>query len=117
MRSPVNASPAASRIRAHDSGPLWLAKPSVQWTYTIYSLPVLPALSSPRQVSFCKPHPVRSARLSACPQASRALHAIRWPSLQVSAHGLDVADLLQVLRLALDGGDSEEAELEALSEL
>jgi len=56
VRSPVNASPAASRIRAHDSGPLWFATPSVQWTYTIYSSPVLPAHSTvPHQCSISGP--------------------------------------------------------------
>ena len=29
MRSPVNASPASSRIPAHDSGPVWFATPSL----------------------------------------------------------------------------------------
>jgi hypothetical protein len=28
---------------AHDSGPMRIATPSLQWTYTTYSLPVLPA--------------------------------------------------------------------------
>jgi len=32
MRTPVNASPPPSRATAHDSGPLWFATPSVQWT-------------------------------------------------------------------------------------
>ena len=42
-RSPVNASLSPSRMPAHDSGPLWFARPSVQRTCTTYSLPVLPA--------------------------------------------------------------------------
>jgi hypothetical protein len=29
MRSPVNASPAFSRIPTHDSGPVWFARPSL----------------------------------------------------------------------------------------
>src|SRR5262245_38287824 len=40
MRSPVNASPRPSRATAHDSGPMWFAKPSSQGTCTLYSLPV-----------------------------------------------------------------------------
>jgi hypothetical protein len=39
-RSPVNASRAASRPSAHDSGPMWIATPSLRWTCTIDSLPV-----------------------------------------------------------------------------
>src|SRR3954453_19977687 len=38
--SPVNASRTASRPPAHDSGPMWIATPSLRWTCTIYSLPV-----------------------------------------------------------------------------
>lgn len=30
MRSPVNASPLASRPDTHDSGPVWVATPSLQ---------------------------------------------------------------------------------------
>src|SRR5215213_6877685 len=40
MRPPVNASPLASRPGAHDSGPVWIATPSLQRTCTVYSLPV-----------------------------------------------------------------------------
>ena len=40
MRSPVNASTRASRHAPHDSGPVWIATPSPQWTFTTYSLPV-----------------------------------------------------------------------------
>src|SRR3954468_4347092 len=40
MRSPVNASPLTSRPDAHDSGPVWVATPSLQRTCTVYSLPV-----------------------------------------------------------------------------
>src|SRR4051794_7307272 len=40
MRSPVNASPPASRPDTHDSGPVWVATPSLQRTCTVYSLPV-----------------------------------------------------------------------------
>src|SRR5664280_549831 len=43
VRTPVNASPPPSRTTAHDSGPLWFATPSVQWTLTTYSSPVSPA--------------------------------------------------------------------------
>src|SRR5271166_1703626 len=43
MRSPVNASPASSRIPTHDSGPVWFARPSLRGTCTLYSLPVFPA--------------------------------------------------------------------------
>src|SRR3954468_7060329 len=43
MRSPVNASPASSQIPPHDSGPVWFATPSLQETFTLYSLPVSPA--------------------------------------------------------------------------
>jgi transposase, IS5 family len=40
MRPPVNASPLTSRPDAHDSGPVWVATPSLQRTCTVYSLPV-----------------------------------------------------------------------------
>src|SRR4051812_41975308 len=32
--------PLSSRPTAHDSGSMWIATPSLQWTCTIYSLPV-----------------------------------------------------------------------------
>jgi hypothetical protein len=35
MRTPVNASPRPSRATAHDSGPMWIATPSSQGTYTL----------------------------------------------------------------------------------
>src|SRR5829696_161704 len=40
IRAPVNASPLASQPGAHDSGPVWIATPSLQRTCTVYSLPV-----------------------------------------------------------------------------
>ena len=40
MRSPTDASPTPSRTPAHGSGPMWIATPSSQWTFTTYSLPV-----------------------------------------------------------------------------
>ena len=40
MRPPVNASPRPSRAPAHDSGPMWIATPSSQGTFTLYPLPV-----------------------------------------------------------------------------
>ena len=40
MRSPVNASPRPRGSSTHDSGPVWIATPSLQWTFTTYSLPV-----------------------------------------------------------------------------
>src|SRR3954452_5844987 len=43
MRSPVNASPPSSQMPPHDSGPVWFATPSLQETFTLYSLPVSPA--------------------------------------------------------------------------
>jgi hypothetical protein len=39
-RTPVNASPLASRPDTHDSGPVRIATPSLQRTFTVYSLPV-----------------------------------------------------------------------------
>jgi hypothetical protein len=39
-RTPVNASPRASRRTTHDSGPMWFARPSSYRTFTCYSLPV-----------------------------------------------------------------------------
>lgn len=36
--SPVDTSRRASRLPAHDSGPMWIAAPSSQWTCTIYCL-------------------------------------------------------------------------------
>jgi hypothetical protein len=40
IRSPADASQLSSRIAAHGSGPMWVATPSSQWTFTTYSLPV-----------------------------------------------------------------------------
>ncbi len=40
MHSPADASPSASRPKAHGSGPVRIATPSLQWTCTTYSLPV-----------------------------------------------------------------------------
>ena len=40
MRTPVNASPTPSRVSAHDSGTVWFARPSLEETCTLYSLPV-----------------------------------------------------------------------------
>src|SRR6478736_3945879 len=39
-RSPADASPGPSRGPTHGSGPVWLARPSLQRTCTSYSLPV-----------------------------------------------------------------------------
>src|SRR5829696_3069011 len=39
-RSPADASPDPSRGPTHGSGPVWLARPSLQRTFTSYSLPV-----------------------------------------------------------------------------
>src|SRR6202011_886335 len=63
MRSPVNASPAPSRVSTHDSGPVWFAIPSLQETFTLYSLPVSPAhrLSSSRQCPISHVHQRRRA--------------------------------------------------------
>src|SRR5277367_6586488 len=38
--SPADASLTSSRTPAHGSGPMWVATPSSQWTFTTYSLPV-----------------------------------------------------------------------------
>jgi hypothetical protein len=43
MRTPVNASPTPSRRPMHDSGTVWFARPSLEETCTLYSLPVSPA--------------------------------------------------------------------------
>jgi hypothetical protein len=40
---PVNASPAPSRVPAHDSGPLWIATPSTYDSFIHYNPPVFPA--------------------------------------------------------------------------
>src|SRR5271155_797560 len=40
MRSPTDASPSSSRMPTHGSGPMRIATPSLQWTFTTYSLPV-----------------------------------------------------------------------------
>src|ERR1700738_819624 len=40
MCSPTDASPASSRMPTHGSGPMGIATPSLQWTFTTYSLPV-----------------------------------------------------------------------------
>ena len=42
-RPPADASPPPLRATAHGSGPVWFATPSLQRTFTSYSLPVLPA--------------------------------------------------------------------------
>jgi hypothetical protein len=39
-RTPVNASPTPSRGPTHDSGTVWFARPSLEETCTLYSLPV-----------------------------------------------------------------------------
>ena len=49
--SPADASPTSSRTPAHGLGPMWVATPSSQWTFTTYSLPV-----SRRTHSRCGPH-------------------------------------------------------------
>src|SRR5271163_613462 len=49
--SPADASLTSSRTPAHGSGPMWVATPSSQWTFTTYSLPV-----SRRTHSSCGPH-------------------------------------------------------------
>src|SRR5271156_4023316 len=46
-RTPVNASRTSSRTAAHDSGPMWLVRPSSQWTFTICLPPVSPAHTYP----------------------------------------------------------------------
>jgi hypothetical protein len=46
-RTPVNASRTSSRTAAHDSGPMWLVRPSSQWTFTICLPPVSPAHAYP----------------------------------------------------------------------
>jgi hypothetical protein len=38
--SPTDASPPASRLDTHGLGSMWIALPSLQWTFTTYSLPV-----------------------------------------------------------------------------
>src|SRR4051812_17921370 len=48
MRSPVNASPASSQTPPHDSGPVWFTTPSLQETFTLYSLLVSPAHQNTR---------------------------------------------------------------------
>lgn len=40
VRSPVNASPATLRTPMHDSGPMWLAKPSMYKTFIYNTSPV-----------------------------------------------------------------------------
>src|SRR4051795_2254952 len=54
MRSPVNASPASSQMPPHDSGPVWFATPSLQETFTLYSLPVSPAHQEYKTTSHCR---------------------------------------------------------------
>ena len=43
VHSPVNASTPSSRPAPHDSGPSWFARPSTYETFTLNTLPVLPA--------------------------------------------------------------------------
>jgi hypothetical protein len=40
MHSPADASSLPSRATTHGSGPVWIATPSLQRTFTSYSLPV-----------------------------------------------------------------------------
>jgi hypothetical protein len=40
MHTPVNASPTPSRKPTHNSGTVWFARPSLEETCTLYSLPV-----------------------------------------------------------------------------
>ncbi len=40
MQSPTDASPPPSRTTAHGSGPMWIATPSSQRTFNVYSWPV-----------------------------------------------------------------------------
>ena len=42
-RTPVNASPPSLRTSAHDSGPMWLARPSSCGSFIHNTSPVLPA--------------------------------------------------------------------------
>src|SRR5438309_12030526 len=46
-RTPVNASTMPSRACPHDSGPVWLARPSPYGTLIHYTSPDLPAHASP----------------------------------------------------------------------
>jgi hypothetical protein len=50
-RIPVNASRTASRQPAHDSGPVWFARPSLRWTCTTHLLPVSRRTEKFRQVN------------------------------------------------------------------
>jgi hypothetical protein len=79
MCSPVNASPAALRPPAHDSGPKWCATPFLCGSLIRYSMPVYPG-------AFPDP-------LFAPPQASlsetKASDKSRLKYFQISAKGWD----------------------------
>src|SRR5260370_6049504 len=73
MRSPVNASLRPSRATAHDSGPMWIATPSLQGTCTLYSLPVSRRLADVFRSAPNNGH--RSIR-SACPFGANMRHPV-----------------------------------------
>src|SRR5260370_1430121 len=51
-RTPVNASPAPSRVPAHDSGPSWIATPSMSGVLIPFLLPVYPGAPHVHCASF-----------------------------------------------------------------
>ena len=46
VRTPIDASPAMLPPPAHDTGPWWLATPSMSGSFIPYSMPFIPALSA-----------------------------------------------------------------------
>ena len=50
--APVNASPSTLQLRAHDSGPVWLARPSPYGSFIHYSTPVYPGAPMIRVLAY-----------------------------------------------------------------
>src|SRR5689334_16980008 len=63
--SPVNASCLPLPINPHDSGPAWLARPSLPGTFTLHTVPAFPGAD---------PNATRQARREAV--AKRRLYAV-----------------------------------------
>src|SRR5208282_5454810 len=72
MHSPVNASSASSRIPTHDSGPMRLATPSSQRTFSAYSLPVSTGAPEIQLSSRPGPQPFQSRAPSDHPPSLQA---------------------------------------------
>jgi hypothetical protein len=111
--SPADASPTSSRSPAHGSGPMWVATPSSQWTFTTYSLPVsrrtysrfVPLDRSTAQGGLCheaSAQPVAQPDRSSATRINRQLSGWNLPPLVKRAFGAHRTALKP--RPALAGG-------------